>query len=379
MRWRRHAEVQQMAPISATAADRDELPVFQPLREVEAGCVLVASPDEIDHFSRHAVVLVLSHGAQGSRGVTLEMATAFNLGEMAASLSDSPFSDLPLFRGGSSGKDQILMLHDVAGLAGSQPIGTHGIHVGGLQSARDAAAQGLILPERFKFFFNQYEWVPGALQREVSSGIWTVGTIPSELVLRQVGSQSERPLGIDRKVGHVASLGLDMSKSLWDILRDNMPASLPEDTAAAPAAQMSCGAESVDHPDPPHAAAEQLGSSSEGDSMAHAHLARLPRRELQALAKEYGIKANIKSQDIINKLVIQGYSPGSSAPTPEIGAPAKGAGMAGGTRDAAEAEGQRAVFLQMMVERVWEFRRAVDAEALLPLLDAGAEVMECVC
>ena len=98
--------------------------VFEPLGNVAAGCVLVASPDEIDHFSRHAVVLVLSHGAQGSRGVTLEMATAFNVGEMAASLADSPFAGLPLFRGGSAGKDQILMLHDVEGLRGSQPIGS---------------------------------------------------------------------------------------------------------------------------------------------------------------------------------------------------------------------------------------------------------------
>jgi hypothetical protein len=97
--------------------------LFEPLSNVATGCVLVASPDEIDHFSRHAVVLVLSHGAQGSRGVTLEMATAFNVGEMAASLADSPFAALPLFRGGSAGKDQIVMLHDVEDLGGSQPIG----------------------------------------------------------------------------------------------------------------------------------------------------------------------------------------------------------------------------------------------------------------
>ena len=36
-------------------------------------------------------------------------------------------------------------------------------------------AQGLLAPERFKFFFNQFEWVPGALEREVSQGIWTPG------------------------------------------------------------------------------------------------------------------------------------------------------------------------------------------------------------
>ena len=121
--------------------------VFTAVREVEAGCVLVASPDEIDHFSRHAVVLVLSHGEQGSRGVTLEMATAFTVGEMVASLDDSSFGALPLFRGGSGGKDQVLMLHDVEGLARAQAVGEHGIYVGGLQSARDAVAQVCVLCE----------------------------------------------------------------------------------------------------------------------------------------------------------------------------------------------------------------------------------------
>lgn len=69
------------------------------------------------------------------------MATAFTVGEMAASLASSPFADLPLFRGGSGGKDQILMLHDVEGLPGAVPAGSSGIYAGGLQSARDAVAQ----------------------------------------------------------------------------------------------------------------------------------------------------------------------------------------------------------------------------------------------
>ena len=54
--------------LSVSSQD-SSVPVFTPRQEVEAGCVLVAAPDEIDHFSRHAVVIVLSHGPQGSRGV----------------------------------------------------------------------------------------------------------------------------------------------------------------------------------------------------------------------------------------------------------------------------------------------------------------------
>ena len=49
------------------------------------------------------------------------------------------------------------------------------------------------------------------------------GTIAAELVLRQVGSQSERPLGVERKVGRIDSLSRDMTTPLWDILRESIP------------------------------------------------------------------------------------------------------------------------------------------------------------
>ena len=220
--------------------------IFEPLREVEAGCVLVASEDEMDHFSRHGVVLVLSHGAQGSRGVLLEMATAFTVGEMAAALDNTPFSDLPLFRGGSGGQDKVLMLHDVADLARSQPVGSHGIHVGGLQSASDAVSQGLLPAERFKFFFNQMEWVPGALEREVSQGIWTPGVIPPALVLRQIGSQSERPLAIERKLGQVTNV--EVGKALWDLLHELLPSTASLETLLIRTPPLTPPAPLRDHP-----------------------------------------------------------------------------------------------------------------------------------
>jgi len=369
-----------------TAVLSDGEPIFAPLPNVQAGCVLVASPDEIDHFMRHAVCLVLTHDARGSRGVLLEMATAFTVGEMAAPLAASPFSDLPLFRGGSGGNDQILMVHDVPGLDRSQPAGPYGIHVGGLQSARDAVSQGLVQPDRFKFFFNQCEWLPGALEREVAQGIWSaVGVIPAELVLRQVGSQSERPLAVERKLA--SAIVADTSKPLWDILQDHLVlgASLTTAAVQVPTTGRECGE-------------AQAGVEVEADAMggsrddARTYLTALARRELQALAKQHGIKANIKSADIIERLRLQGFSPtesqlvaaesDSSLLATERderggddgdGAGEVGSGGEGGSRGG-PAVGQRALFLQMMAERMWSFRHASDVAGLLPLLDVGAEV-----
>jgi len=66
--------------------------------------------------------------------------------------------------------------------------------MGGLESASQLIANGEAHGEQFKFFFNQCEWVPGALERECEQGLWRVGKVPHELCLRQVASQSDRPM-----------------------------------------------------------------------------------------------------------------------------------------------------------------------------------------
>jgi putative AlgH/UPF0301 family transcriptional regulator len=355
-------------------ADDDREAIFKPLREAEVGCVLVASPEEIEHFARQAVVLVVSHNEQGTRGVLLEMATAFSVGEMAEALAASPFAELPLFRGGSGGKDQILMLHDVAGLARSQPVGAHGIHVGGIQSASDAVSQGLFQAERFKFFFNQQEWVPGALEREIMQGIWTPGIISPALVLRQIGSQSERPLAIQRKLGQLTTV--EVGKPLWDLLRENLPDSVNLEALLKRSDKI--GATSFNPATPAGAGTrmplrreEQEEGGDERARGATVQLSALKRVQLQALAKENGIKANLKSVEIIEQLVEKNVSVLPSDPTKNkegirLGIEAQGGGREGeGGGDelgqvscavgggAEGAVGQRALFLSMMVERVW--------------------------
>jgi len=79
-------------------------------------------------------------------------------------------------------------------------------------------------PEQFKFFYNQCEWVPGALEQECAQGLWRVGKIPSNLCLRQMASQSDRPMDnkLKRKQG---SPGIP----LWDLLRKEIKESPNEE------------------------------------------------------------------------------------------------------------------------------------------------------
>ena len=100
-------------------------------------------------------------------------------------------------------------------------------------------------------------------------------------------------------------------------------------------------------------------------------LSALKRVQLQALAKENGIKANLKSVEIIEQLVEKNVSVLPSDPTKNkegirLGIEAQGGGREGeGGGDelgqvscavgggAEGVVGQRALFLSMMVERVW--------------------------
>ena len=51
---------------------------WKDLSAPEPGCVLVAAPDEVDHFFRRAVVLLLScDQTNGARGLIVEMAIRF--------------------------------------------------------------------------------------------------------------------------------------------------------------------------------------------------------------------------------------------------------------------------------------------------------------
>jgi hypothetical protein len=118
--------------------------------------------------------------------------------------------------------------------------------------------------------------VPGALQREVEQGIWTCGTIPPELVLRQVGSQSERPLGIERKIAREDMM--DTGKPLWEILHEcRSSTAMPVSTTVAAAVEQLPGLGALRE-------VPEAGGSG-------AYFSGLKRSDLQALAKKYGTKA----------------------------------------------------------------------------------------
>jgi len=217
--------------LSASAGSQSSeasCPIFQETGDVQPGSVLVSSPDESDHFFRQAVVLVIDHGEYGSRGVLLEMATAFSIGEMVESMQHTALGENKLFRGGSDGEDKVMMLHTFAGVDGAIQVGDSGVYIGGSESAQDLVVNGHLPRSGFKFIFNQCEWGPGKLEREVRQGTFRVGVMTAELATRQVAGQSER-MRIFDKAGRI-----DPDEPLWEILRGEMGLKGPKAKVAKP-------------------------------------------------------------------------------------------------------------------------------------------------
>mmetsp|Transcript_3562 Transcript_3562/g.8983 ORF Transcript_3562/g.8983 Transcript_3562/m.8983 type:complete len:414 (-) Transcript_3562:110-1351(-) len=206
-------------PSLACSAGVEDEPLFKEIPRPEAGAILVANESEVDHFFRQAAVLVLECGPSGSKGLILEMATAFQLGEMSPSSAGTVFKGNSLFRGGGGSSDATTMLHACSEVEGSTPIG-HGLYTGGVQSAIKLVEEGKLSQDQFKFFYNYCEWGPGALEGEVMQGTWRVGIVPPELCLRQVSSQSERPMmNVQKRMTN--------DEPLWNIVRKEVKDTLP--------------------------------------------------------------------------------------------------------------------------------------------------------
>ena len=156
---------------------------ISPAKFLSQGVVLLAQPSEYNHFLIKSAVLIFDYGSErGSRGVILERATAFCMGE--TSPNSGPFGPNTLHLGGEDGSDRAIMFHKFDLDGNSKYIGA-GIYTGGLASAKALVENNLASPKDFKFIFNSVEWGPDQLDNEVKAGRWDVANIPPDLILQQ--------------------------------------------------------------------------------------------------------------------------------------------------------------------------------------------------
>lgn len=146
------------------------------------GCVLLVQPSERDHFLNEAAVLITEYNERGAVGVILDKPSAFNVGETSPNME--VFKANTLFLGGDNGGDLAVMIHKYNFDGLTKSLG-YGLFLGGLREAREALDRREAHPKDFKFIFNNIQWPPGVLEKELKEGRWDVCLVPPELVLQQ--------------------------------------------------------------------------------------------------------------------------------------------------------------------------------------------------
>jgi hypothetical protein len=176
---------------------------------VRLGCVLVAPDHENSHFLRRAAVLVhamgeidpaaaaspspfhsrnCGEGGGGSgeymiRGLILDHPTAFTLADMMPGVDPETnrMSHLPIFRGGDTGRDGLILLQHIPGpraaaaATSAIEISKNGLYHGGWDEAlraasgsdRSSAAQ--VHAGNFKVFFNYLEFTETQLEEMLAA------------------------------------------------------------------------------------------------------------------------------------------------------------------------------------------------------------------
>ncbi|CAM9325324.1 unnamed protein product [Chrysoparadoxa australica] len=154
-----------------------------PMEDLEAGSVLVASPDDYGHFTMKSVALVIEVTDAGTRAVCLDRGSPFTVGEMTGA-DIGPLRENRLYRGGEDGGTAVVMLHPYD-LPGAEMVGRTGLFQGGLGSAVEAVSSGEAAPADFKFFFNFMEWQGQGLQEQIARGKWQLVSLSDEALLSQ--------------------------------------------------------------------------------------------------------------------------------------------------------------------------------------------------
>jgi len=192
---------------------------------VRPGVVLVAPTHEYNHYLMRSAVFVHGIGVDDegqhvTRGVIIDQPTAFTMGEMSGGSVCGLLAQNILFQGGDVGNDSAMLLHsfgkDLPCLSETQEdatrriecgdmIGTSGIYEGGLQTAMDLVDDGLVDPEKFKFFFNYVEFT----DKELDS------------MLHAIDSDGDAWFSVEVSPGII--LGTEYSRGqAWSYLRNKM-------------------------------------------------------------------------------------------------------------------------------------------------------------
>lgn len=157
-----------------------------PLTAPEAGAVLIAHPllfTTSQTYFHQSVVLLISHGPDGSAGLILNKPSQYTLADVGGVDALLPAcGGCTLHLGGDVERASVHVVHALPSLPGAVQV-VPGVCVGGVEAAAAATASGAAPADAFQWLSGYCGWSPGQLASEVEAGVWTVAAADAATLL----------------------------------------------------------------------------------------------------------------------------------------------------------------------------------------------------
>jgi len=142
------------------------------MKKLQPGSLLISEPFlQDDNFDR-TVILLCSHGSEGSFGLVLNRKANLKLSDVLD--FDHRHFDLQLGIGGPMEYNTLHYLHQMADLEDSIHL-TENVYWGGdFETLKSRLETGVVSEESIRFFLGYSGWSPGQLEEELRKNVWFV-------------------------------------------------------------------------------------------------------------------------------------------------------------------------------------------------------------
>ncbi|MDA2933112.1 YqgE/AlgH family protein [Acidobacteria bacterium AH-259-D05] len=155
-----------------TAAAQENRPLLQENVIPEKGVFLVASNSLVDPRFRHSVVLLVSHGQEGTLGLIINRASEVPLSDVLPDLEGSGKELHVVFFGGPVGLDGLLFLTRSAEPPERATQVMADVYFSGDRELLQELIQRGKNANELRVYLGRSGWAPGQLEAEIARGSW---------------------------------------------------------------------------------------------------------------------------------------------------------------------------------------------------------------
>jgi putative transcriptional regulator len=155
---------------------------------IKMGSVLIAEPFLNDTFFHRAVVLVCEHDDDaGTIGFCLNKPLDVTINDV---VDDFPELDAQVFCGGPLRRRALFFLHNLGDLLADSKFVSPGVWWGvNFDALKTLVSQGLVSPERIRFFVGYSSWAEHQLSEEMQAGAWVTTEMDSNYMFKVAPEQ----------------------------------------------------------------------------------------------------------------------------------------------------------------------------------------------